>query len=215
MTVFDLPALLQSSFTNPNQLLFSLLLDFSLWNRCLVLFAPAEWKRPTAGLEPRPPQNLVPTHLDFDPVFRCARARTSVVRCLSAREGALVSSRRFSGLFENFRVPRLGLWAQRSGLRGVAEQVKDQRRVVVRHMLSVTHADVCVVTSNSPRGWEVGSEKVYLKYGVTSTWMPTYGVQVDAAVVKHKLVVWSLGSPLQKRHEVVSIEESVRLRILR
>lgn len=76
---------------------------------------------------------------------------------------------RFGGLCEDLRVSRLGLGGQRLGLRGIPEEVKNQRRVVVAHVLSKALADTGVVASTSTRWGKVGSEKVHLKDRVTWT----------------------------------------------
>lgn len=78
----------------------------------------------------------------------------------------------FSGLHEDLRVSRLGLGGQWAGFRGIPEKVKNQRRVVVGHMLSEALADTGVVASTSTRWGKVRSEKVHLKDRVT--WAETH-----------------------------------------
>lgn len=75
----------------------------------------------------------------------------------------------FGGPREDLRVPRLGLGGQWAGLGGVPEKVKDQRRVVVGHVLSEALADACVVASTGARRGKVRSEKVHLKDRVAWT----------------------------------------------
>lgn len=76
-------------------------------------------------------------------------------------------------LREDLRVSRLGLGGQWAGLRGIPEKVKDQRRVMVGHVLSEALADVGVVASTGARRGKVRSEKVHLKD--TVTWTQTHG----------------------------------------
>lgn len=129
---------------------------------CCVLFAPTERKSPTAGLQPGSPQNLSPSHL----VLSSVSIRASLLR-LFLFERVFMSLHSFGGPLEDFCIPRLRLRSQSAGLWGVRVKVKQQRRVVVRHMFSMTQTHHGVVASTSSRGREIGSEKVHLKDGVT------------------------------------------------
>lgn len=158
------------SFTKPK-------LHKTIWwkcplNTCCVLFAAAEWKSPAAWLKPGFPQNLVPRHLALNAVCVSVGVWMSVIRRLHLREGASMSLRSFGSLLQDFSVSRLGIRGQRAGLGGVAEEVVQQRRVVVRHVLSMTQTDLGVIAPASSRGRKVGSEKVHLEDRVT--WMETH-----------------------------------------
>lgn len=127
----------------------------------MVLCAAAERKCPTAWLKPGFPQNLFPRHLVQNPVY--------IIRRLLVYEGVSMALHSFGGLREDLRVSRLGLGGQWVGLRGIPEKVKNQRRVVVGHVLSEALADICVVASTSTRWGKVRCEKVHLKDRVTWT----------------------------------------------
>jgi len=64
--------------------------------------------------------------------------------------------------------------AEGAGLRGVAREVVDDRRVVVGHVLAVTEADALVVAAAGARWREVGREVVNLEDGVAWTHTHTH-----------------------------------------
>lgn len=130
----------------------------------VVLCAAAERKCPTAWLKPGFPQNLFPCHLVWNLV--------DIVRRLLVGKGVLMVFHSFGRLGEDLRVSRLGLGGQWVGLRGIPVKVKNQRRVMVGHVLSKALADTGVVASTSTGWGKVRSEKVHLKYRVT--WAETH-----------------------------------------
>lgn len=97
---------------------------------CPFLLAAAERESPAAGLQPRFPQNFLPRQL----VFRTYRLLP-------------VSLHSFGALLQDLGVARLSVGAQRARLRGVAQKVVDQRRLVLRHVFPKAHADPSVVAS--------------------------------------------------------------------
>lgn len=96
------------------------------------------------------------------------------MRWLPDWEGVLMPFHSFGRLREDLRVARLGLGGQWAGLRGIPEKVKDQRRVVLGHVLPEALADVGVVASTGTRWGKVRSEIVHLKDRVT--WTETHGL---------------------------------------
>lgn len=169
---------------------FHIFKSFSL-NMCWVFFAATEWKGPTAGLKPGSPQNLLPSQLAWSAMCRCVGVRIRIC------EGTLMPLHSFGGLLKDFGKSWLSIRGQWAWLWGVVEQVIKQRWVVVRHMLSMTLADLGVIASAGSRGRKVGGEKVYLEDRVTARWVPAYCIQVDATVVEHELMLWSFYFPLQ------------------
>lgn len=153
---------------------------------CCVLFAAAEWKSPTAGLKPGPPQNLVPCHLAFNAAFIFTGVRMSIISHLLVCEGIFMSLYSFGGLLEDFGIPRLRIRAQWAGLWGVVEKVVQQWWVVVRHVFSVTETDLSLVASTGSRGRKVGSEKVHLEDGVT--WMETHKETMWSCTLRDRLM---------------------------
>lgn len=115
----------------------------------LLLLAAAEREDPAAGLKPRPPQQLVPRQLVFHLGF-------------GQGHGAPVSFHSLSALPQDLSVARLIVGAQRSSLRGVAKEIEEQRRVVLRDAFPRALAVHGVVASDGSRRVEVGGGIVHL-----------------------------------------------------
>lgn len=138
----------------------------ALINSC-ILFAPTEWKSPTAGLQPGSPENLFPSHLVLNVVHICAGLWSIVGGCHFLWKSAPMSHYGFGSPLKDFSITRFSIWSQGAGLRGVMEKIKQERRVVVRHVLTMAKANLCVIASTSSRWREVWGEEVHFE-----DWIP-------------------------------------------
>lgn len=109
------------------------------------------------------------------------------MRWLLVYEGVSMAFHSFGGLRQNLRVSRIGLGGQWAGLRGIPEKVKNQRRVVVGHVLSEALADTSVVASTSARWGKVRSEKVHLKDRVT--WTETHRPESEFSEKNRRITI--------------------------
>lgn len=120
------------------------------WRCAVGLRARAKGEGATAGLEPGPPQDILPRKLVGHRL-----------------QSPLVLLHGVADRLQHLSVARLGLGRERSALRRVRGQVEHQGWVVVGDKASVAHADPNLIATSSSRRGKVGSEKMHLEDGIT------------------------------------------------
>ena len=113
---------------------------------CRVLCTATKGKGSTAGLKPRSPQDLLPGQLARGWV-RCM----CVCRWRRVCDGSAVMLNCFGGLFQDLSVARFAGWSQGTCLWGVGVEVKQERGVMVGHVISMTETHLGVIAATGTR----------------------------------------------------------------